>query len=436
VLLPLSALEAPLGRGGREFIDWLSQGGFSVWQILPLGPTGADGSPYWVRSDHAGNPALLDPGELPAASAVPDEAFRAAAAGWLPDFALFAALSESLSDAPFWSWPRDLAGREPQALSAARRALAAPIARIEREQWAFHLQWQRLREHARSRGVRLFGDLPFYVAPSSAETWAHRGLFQLQPNGEPAAVGGVPPDYFAQTGQRWGNPLYDWTALAQSGFRWWTARVAAQLERLDLLRLDHFRAFAAHWAIPAGAADARGGSWVATPGAALLEALRAQAPDLPLIAEDLGVITPDVIELMRAFSLPGMRVLQFAFDGNPANPHLPYLYPRACAAYTGTHDNDTARGWYQSLDPGTRARVDFFLGGAPPIPAALVREVLASVAQLSVVPLQDLLGLDSAARFNTPATTSGNWQWKVPPGAFSAALAEHCARLNQTFGRG
>jgi 4-alpha-glucanotransferase len=390
-----------------------------------------------VRSDRAGDPSLLDPAELPPAGAQPDAAFRAAAAGWLPDYALFEAVRETLHDAPFWKWPQGLRERERQALEAARIDLAAPIARIEREQWAFYLQWQRLREHARSRGVRLFGDLPFYVAPSSVETWAHRALFQLQADGAPAAVGGVPPDYFSATGQRWGNPLYDWGALEQSGFSWWTTRVNAQLERLDLLRLDHFRAFAAHWAIPAAAEDARGGAWAPTPGAALLTALKAQAPDLPLIAEDLGVITADVIELMRAFHLPGMRVLQFAFDGNPTNPHLPYQYPRECLAYTGTHDNDTARGWYQSLDPATRERVDFFLGaGRPPtIPGALVREVLASVAQLAVVPLQDLLGLDSAARFNTPGTTRGNWQWKVPPGAFSAPLAQHCAQLNRSFGR-
>ena len=436
VLLPLSALEAPLGRGGRACIDWLSQAGFSVWQILPLGPTAGDGSPYWVRSDHAGNPALLDREELPPAEAVPDEAFRAAAAHWLPDFALFEALSQTLGDAPFWSWPAGLAAREPAALASARRDLAAAIGRIEREQWAFHVQWQRLREHARGRGVRLFGDLPFYVAPSSAETWAHRELFQLQANGAPAAVGGVPPDYFSEKGQRWGNPLYDWAALKKSDFSWWTARVAAQLQRLDLLRLDHFRAFAAHWAIPAAAADARGGSWAPTPGAELLAALKAQLPDLPLIAEDLGVITPDVIELMRGFSLPGMRVLQFAFDGNPDNPHLPYCYPHQCVAYTGTHDNDTARGWYQALDPGTRERVAFFLGGGtPPIPEALVREVLASVAQLAVVPMQDLLGLDSAARFNTPGTTSGNWRWRLPQGAFDSGLAQRCARRNAAYGR-
>ena len=434
--MPLSALEAPLGRGGRAFLDWLARAGFSVWQVLPLGPTGADGSPYWVRSDRAGNPAFLDAAELPAAQEPVPEEFLAASAAWLPDYALFEALTEAFGHAAFWAWPQPLREREPQALEAARVRLAGSLGRITREQYAFHLQWQRLRDYARARGVRLFGDLPFYVAPSSAEVWAHRELFQLQPDGSPAAIGGVPPDYFSELGQRWGNPLYDWGALQRTHFAWWTGRIGAQLEGLDLLRLDHFRAFAAHWAIPAAAADARGGAWVPTPGAALLSALKAQAPDLPLIAEDLGVITPDVVALMQQFALPGMRVLQFGFDGNPLNPHLPYQYVRACVAYTGTHDNDTALGWYQSLDSDTRRRVDFFLGvGTPVIPAALVRTTLSSVAQLAVLPLQDLLGLDSAARLNTPGTTRGNWRWRVPPEALSAERAQQLAQLNASFGR-
>ena len=437
VLLPLSALEAPLGRGGRAFLDWLARGGFSVWQVLPVGPTGTDGSPYWVSSDHAGNAALLDPAELPAADAPVPEEFLAANAAWLPDYALFEALTEAFGGAPFWTWPPALREREPQALDSARAPLAPRLARITREQYAFHLQWQRLRSYARERGVRLFGDLPFYVAPSSAEVWAHRELFQLQPAGAPAAVGGVPPDYFSELGQRWGNPLYDWGALQRSHFAWWSGRIEAQLSRLDLLRLDHFRGLAAHWAIPAGAPDARSGAWAPTPGGELLGVLKEHAPDLPLIAEDLGVITPDVVALMQRFALPGMRVLQFGFDGNPDNPHLPYEYVRACVAYTGTHDNDTALGWYQTLDPATRARVDFFLGGgAPAMPEALVRATLGSVAQLAVLPLQDLLGLGSAARFNTPGTTRGNWQWRVPAQALEASLAQHLARLNASFGRG
>jgi 4-alpha-glucanotransferase len=436
VLLPLSALAAPLGRGGRDFIDWLARGGFTLWQMLPVGPTGADGSPYWVRSDWAGNAALLDAQELPPSDQTPPESFLAASAAWLPDYALFEVLSAARGGAPFWTWPQPLRDRDPEALAQVSRERAGELARIMRAQYAFELQWQRLRAYARERGVRLFGDLPFYVAPSSAEVWVHRTLFQLQPSGAPAAVGGVPPDYFSQLGQRWGNPLYDWAALEREQFHWWTARIGAQLARFDLLRLDHFRAFAAHWAIAAQAADARGGTWVATPGAALLGALRRERATLPLVAEDLGVITDDVRALMQQFALPGMRVLQFGFDGNAANPHLPYLYPRECCAYTGTHDNDTALGWYQSLDPGTRARVDFFLGAsAAAMPEALVRATLSSVAQLAVVPLQDLLGLGTAARLNTPGTTTGNWSWRVPEAALSAELATHCAALNLSFGR-
>jgi 4-alpha-glucanotransferase len=436
VLLPLSALDAPLGRGGRAFIDWLCAAGYSVWQMLPTGPAGPDGSPYWMRSDHAGNPALLDPNELPAGDATQSAAFFGSAAGWLPDYALFEALEQAHGGAPFWQWPAPLREREPAALAAARSQLAGPVSRIEQEQYAFQVQWQRLREYAAARGVRLFGDLPFYVAPSSAETWCHRELFQFGADGAPAAVGGVPPDYFSPTGQMWGNPLYDWEAIARADFALWVTRVGSQLQRLDLLRLDHFRGLSAHWAIPAKAVDARAGAWRSTPGDALLGRLRSEFPDLPLVAEDLGVITDDVLELMRHYALPGMRVLQFAFDGDPANPHLPYRYGRECVSYTGTHDNDTGLGWYRSLDAGTRERVDYFLGDpAEAMPAALVRASCACVAQLSIVPLQDLLGLDSQARFNTPGTVTGNWQWRVPPGALTGELAQRCARLNACFGR-
>ncbi len=435
VLLPLSALDAPLGRGGRAFVDWLQAAGFTVWQVLPVGPTGADGSPYWVRSDHAGNPALLDPLELPSLGDAQAARFLELSSAWLADYALFEALESAHGGAAFWAWPAPLRDREPQALARAQRELAPRIERIRHEQYAFHVQWQALRQYARERDVRLFGDLPFYVAPSSAETWCHRGLFQLRAAGEPAAIGGVPPDYFSPTGQMWGNPLYDWRAMAAQDFAWWRARLATQLDRLDLLRLDHFRALAAHWAVPAGAADARTGTWAPSPGEALLGRLRREFTELPLVAEDLGLITEDVVALMRQFGLPGMRVLQFGFDGNPANPHLPYQYPRECVAYTGTHDNDTAVGWYQSLDAGTRERVDFFLDARGALPEPALRAVLGSVAQLAVLPLQDLLGLDSRARFNTPGTVVGNWRWRVPDGALAADLAGGCARLNASFGR-
>jgi 4-alpha-glucanotransferase len=436
VLLPLSSLPAALGAGGRAFLDWLAEAGFSVWQVLPLGPVGADGSPYWVRSDWAGDARYLDPAELPDPDAPPDEEFRARSAPWLPDYALFEALTRAHQGRPFWSWPPPLRERAPEALAAARVELAAELRRIEREQYAFYVQWQRLREHARERGVRLFGDLPFYVAPSSVETWTQRALFQLAPRGEPAAVGGVPPDYFSPLGQLWGNPAYDWQAHRRTQFAWWLARVRAQLERLDLLRLDHFRGLAACWVVPAGAADARGGAWHPTPGAELLERLQEEFGDLPLVAEDLGLITPDVLELKDRFGLPGMRVLQFAFDGDAANPHLPYRHERACVVYTGTHDNDTIRGWYSGLDPATAARASLYLDAAgEEVRAALIRAALGSVAQLAIVPAQELLGLGSEARINTPGTSSGNWTWRLPPGALTADLARSGARLNGVFGR-
>ena len=432
----MSAIDAALGRGGRAFIDWLAEAGFSVWQILPVGPVGADRSPYWVRSDFAGNPAFLDPAELPHPHAPIDAEFLAVSGPWLRDYALFEALSAAQGGAPFWNWAAPLRDRDPGALEDARRQLAPDVSRIEHEQYAFYVQWKRLREHARNRGVRLFGDLPFYVGPSSVETWTHRGLFRLTSSGEPAAVGGVPPDYFSELGQLWGNPVYDWQALQHTDFAWWLARVRAQLARLDLLRIDHFRALAAHWAIPAGAPDARGGAWLSTPGEHLLHRMREAFPDMPLVAEDLGVITEDVLELMNGFGLPGMRVVQFGFDGLPDNVHVPHRHVRECVAYTGTHDNDTTLGWYASLDPVTRQRVDLYLRVTPgAMPEVLNRAALGSVAQLAVIPVQDLLALGAEARMNTPGTDRGNWLWRVPPGALTAELARHCAQLNQVFGR-
>jgi 4-alpha-glucanotransferase len=436
VLLPLSALEAALGSGGRACIDWLAEAGFSVWQMLPVGPVGADRSPFWVRSDFAGNPAFLDPAELPDARAPISAEFRALAAHWLPDYALFEALTAEQRGEPFWRWPAPLRDRDAQALAQARARLAGELERIEREQYAFGLQWLRLREHARARGVRLFGDLPFYVAPSSVETWTNRGLFQLTASGAPAAVGGVPPDYFSQQGQLWGNPVYDWTAHERTEFAWWRARCGAQLARFDLLRIDHFRALVAYWAVPAGAQDARGGAWQRTPGAELLRALRAQFDGLPLVAEDLGVITAEVRSLRQGFGLAGMRVLQFAFDGDPANVHLPYRHERDNVIYTGTHDNDTTLGWYSGLERPARERVDFYLAAtAGAMPAALIRAALGSVGELAVIAAQDLLALGPAARLNVPGTSTGNWTWRLPADALTPQLAAQYAQLNRAFGR-
>jgi 4-alpha-glucanotransferase len=436
VLLHLGSLEGALGAGGRAFIDWLADAGFSVWQILPLGPTGPDGSPYWVRSDFAGNPDFIDRSELPQFNAAEYAGFVADAEHWLDDYALFEVLSSANSGAAWWAWPADVRDRVDSALARVSYDLAAELERRKREQFDFFVQWRRLREHARRRGVRILGDLPFYVAPHSAETWARRGQFQLDAEGRPAAVAGVPPDYFSETGQLWGNPLYDWQAMRRDNFAYWRERVLQQLERVDLLRIDHFRALAAHWAVPAGAADARGGQWHLTPGEDLLRLLMDELGDLPIVAEDLGLITDDVVALRKGFGLPGMRVLQFAFSGESDNPHLPHMHEHDSVVYTGTHDNDTTQGWYRSLSEETRRRVDSMLRVAPgSMPEALIREALGSVGQLAIIPAQDLLGLGSEARLNTPGTVRDNWRWRLPAGALTAELGRHFAHLNGMYGR-
>lgn len=437
VLLHLSSLDAPLGHGGRAFIDWLAAAGFSVWQFLPLGPTGADRSPYFARSDFAGNAAFLDP-DWPV-EALPEEhrAFTESTWDWLEGYAIFEVLSEAYANEPWWSWPAELRDRDPAALDRVKREHAAELERIRLEQFAFFVQWRRLREYAHSRGVRLFGDLPFYVGPISAETWMYRGQFQLDATGRPRAVAGVPPDYFSVTGQVWGNPLYEWQTLQRERFAYWRSRVAAQLQRVDLLRIDHFRAFAAHWAVPASAPDARGGQWCPTPGRELLAILRDELGDLPIVAEDLGMITEEVVALRKDFGLPGMRVLQFGFDGSPDNPHRPHRIDADCVVYTGTHDNDTTLGWYLSLDAAARQYVDRVMGpGSHSMPEALILEALDSAAMLAVIPAQDLLDLGSEARLNTPGTQGPwNWRWRLPAGALTPQLAQYWRQINCTCER-
>jgi 4-alpha-glucanotransferase len=462
VLLHLTSLPDPQGRGvlgaaARRWIDLIADAGFTVWQILPVGPPGEDGSPYFSRSVHAGHIGLIDLGELETLgwiSAEPrehpgescanlrkrkllealigfenraDAAQRAAFAQfveahrpWLAEDALFVGLRAEHQGAPWWQWQERLRNREPDALARARERHHAAIEQFVFEQFLFHLQWQALRAHARTRGVRLFGDIPIYVAHDSVEVWAHRENFLLDAQGFPRATAGVPPDYFSAEGQMWGNPLYDWPRMRRDRFSWWDARIRTQLERFDLVRIDHFRGLESYWEIPAAARTAREGHWRPAEGAALLEHLRATLGDLPLVAEDLGVITPEVAALRDRFALPGMRILQFAFDGSPDNPYLPYNHAPNCIVYTGTHDNDTTLGWYGALDSRARAHVDDYFGEGARQPDVMIRAALASVARLAVVPLQDLLALGNDARMNTPATTRGNWQWRftweqIPP---------------------
>jgi 4-alpha-glucanotransferase len=441
VLLHPTALpgtSGALGQAARDFIDWLPSAGFSVWQVLPLGPVNATGSPYWARSDAAFNPQLIDWSEALRPEDAPGEfvEFCIQNAYWLDSYVLFAALCAEQGGMPWWLWPAPLRDREPAALGAARARLAVTIRRLQTEQWLASRQWLALRIYAAQRGVYILGDLPIYVSPDSVSVWAHRQQFQLDRDGQPSAVAGVPPDYFAVDGQLWGNPLYDWQQAGRDNFAFWRERLRPLQARFDWLRIDHFRGLESYWSVPATATSARAGRWVPAPGAQLLAALRREYPELQLIAEDLGVITPEVHALRDSFGLPGMRVLQFGFDGSANSPHLPHNLVRNSVVYTGTHDNDTTLGWYRQIDTATRERVDFVLrSDRIPMPEALLRAALFSVADLAILPVQDLLGCGSEARFNTPGTIEGNWRWRMWEGALDAQLTGWLRALNEQSDR-
>lgn len=434
-----------IGSEAHRFLAFLAAAGFSVWQMLPIGPTHGDGSPYQSLSVHAGNSELislndlyergllqLDESYLPRADALRAAAQRFAQrihtdaalaqryssfcadnAAWLEDYALFVAAREARNQCAWFDWEIPLRDRAADALALERAREALRIAAVQFEQFIFFEQWRSLREEAQHLGIALFGDLPIFVAHDSADVWAQPQLFQLDGNGQPLAVAGVPPDYFSATGQRWGNPLYAWERMAENNFAWWRSRIASQLRYFDILRIDHFRGFEAYWEIPANCPTAMDGRWVPAPGQALLHALFAEFPELPLVAENLGTITPEVEALRAEFALPGMLILQFAFDSGAGNPYLPHRHTASEVVYTGTHDNDTTLGWYRQLDAGLRARVDDYLGfPGEPMPRPLIRAAFASVAALAMIPMQDLLELDSAHRMNVPGTIEGNWRWQ------------------------
>jgi 4-alpha-glucanotransferase len=496
ILLHPTSLPGPhgagdLGAGAHRFVAWLSAARQRLWQVLPLGPTGYGDSPYQALSTRAGNPllvsleALRDEGwlsesdlagapegdpraadlaaalawkrarlaraawtffERAAAGPAADfQAFRTGEAGWLGDWALFAVLKDAHGGRAWTEWPVALARREPAALHAARARHADAIRTEEFTQWCFSRQWQALRARCRALGIQLLGDVPIYVAHDSVEVWTRRELFRLQPSGAPAFVAGVPPDYFSATGQLWGNPLYDWDALAHDGYRFWIERFRAALAQVDRVRLDHFRGFEAYWEVLAGAPTSEGGRWVQGPGERLFQALERELGRLPFVAENLGVITPEVEALRTRFRLPGMAVLQFAFGNDPqAQTFLPHNYEPDLVAYTGTHDNDTAMGWWQG-DAGESVRSEDevrrekafareYLGGGE-MNWVLIRAVVASVADTAVTPLQDVLGLGSEARMNTPATTGGNWRWRFREADLGEEHAERLGRMAELFGR-
>ena len=467
-----------LGPGARSFIDFLATAGVSHWQICPIGPTGYGDSPYQLFSGRAGNPYFIDLGELVAAGLLqPAELeslrvlpanrvdygglyenfwgvlaraydrfaasgadavgghgslrdFRREEAGWLEPFADFMALKVHCGGQAWPGWPEEF-----RQWNAALHDRLPESVRREAErhvfyQYVFFGQWTQLRRYAIGRGVGIIGDVPIFVALDSADTWQNRAVFRLDSRGQPLAVAGVPPDYFSALGQLWGNPLYDWKHLAQTGYEWWIDRLRAAFELYDIIRLDHFRGFDTYWEIPAGAANARAGRWLKGPGRAFFQAVGATLPSARIIAEDLGYIGPEVVELRRAAGLPGMKILQFAYGHDANNVNLPHFYPRDSIAYTGTHDNITTRGWLESLTPDYAARIDdyFQLGGTRSA-WPLIRAALATPSRLAIIPMQDLLDLPASATLNRPGTTEGNWQWRFTAGELAGLAHQQTATL-------
>jgi 4-alpha-glucanotransferase len=463
-----------LGPEAYHFVDFLEHCGASVWQVLPLGPTHEDLSPYMSLSVLAGNPWLISLEVLKqwgwlkrdcvAAASDDPTSFRQkclleARQGflqhaaeqdrqdyqqfiqlhqyWLDDFALFQAIREQQQGKSWVDWPEVLRDRQAEAMDEVRHQLADAVDQTRFEQFVFYRQWHAVRDYANERGIRVFGDMPIFVAHDSAEVWANRNCFDLYEDGQPRTVAGVPPDYFSETGQRWGNPHYDWKYMKQDGFNWWVNRMRGTLELFDLIRVDHFRGFESYWEIKADAETAIDGRWVKTPGKALFNALLASFDQLPFVAEDLGTITPEVDALREKYGWPGMKILQFAFGGGAANPYLPHNHEANSVVYTGTHDNDTTVGWYNGLDPKTQQHISRYLAYSDEaMPWALIRAALASVAWLAVIPMQDLLALGEGQRMNTPGSNvDENWRWRFQWSQVEDELPKRLKALIKLYGR-
>ena len=491
ILLHPTSLPGPHGAGdlgpaAYHFVDWLASAGQKLWQILPLGGVGPGNSPYMGPSAFAGNLLLIDLADLAergwlapdmlephpafvdtridfgalipwrmdrlalaahsfAADATPEErtaysTFCAEHTGWLQDYALFMALAEAHPGREWADWPAPLAHREPGALAEAAAQHAERIAFWSFTQWVFFTQWRRLRAYANERGVAIVGDAPIFIAPQSAEVWARQDLFELDAEGRQHVVAGVPPDYFSATGQRWGNPLYRWSAHAADGYAWWTARIRHTFLLVDIVRIDHFRGFAAYWEIPASEPTAMHGHWVPGPGAPLFDAIGKALGPLPVIAEDLGIITPDVDALRRGAELPGMRVLQFAFDGKNDNLYQPHNYEATTVVYTGTHDNDTTQGWWHATGEAERDHAARYLGRSSEeldvdIHWELMRAAWASVADTAIAPLQDVLGLGAEHRMNLPGQGEGHWAWRFTWDMVQPAHGERLVELGRLYAR-
>jgi 4-alpha-glucanotransferase len=470
--LPGAGPQGDLGEEAYNFVRFLHDTGVSIWQVLPLGVPHADGSPYQCLSAHAGNPALINSDWLVKQGwlqhsdkdeegvencATRDELTKAYSgfleraeqkdkddferfcqeqAFWLDDFSLFLVLRTEFNEQCWNQWPEHFKARDPKAINEACHRLKTEIECIKFEQHIFFRQWLELKAYANQQGVFLFGDIPIFVSYDSADVWAHRDVFKLDESGDMSVVAGVPPDYFSETGQRWGNPHYDWDHLKETGFHWWVERMRTQLEMFDIIRIDHFRGLESAWEIPAKEDTAIHGEWIDAPGYELLNAIKAEHGSMPLVAEDLGIITPGVEALRDEFELPGMKILQFAFGGGPDNPYLPDNYDKNCVVYTGTHDNDTTLGWLQSISEDEKNHIYNYLGNpAMPLHCALIHAALASVANIAVIPMQDILELDSEHRMNTPGTTEGNWKWRFQWNQLSHERASRFAYLISLFNR-
>ena len=451
ILHPIFSLHQPgFGKAAYDFIDFAAKAGFRVWQILPLNPAGQGGSPYDSCSSSAIDPRWLDCDELANSTEFAAETpvnqrrfgvganrdcrkrfnrFVIAQHQWLIDYACFV-VARKHYQSPWQQWPEDLRTRIPLALRAFKQQFHNEIEAVCFEQFLLDEQWQALRAAANERGLLLFGDMPIFVAADSVDVWANQALFELDAHGYPQRVAGVPPDYFSETGQRWGNPLYRFDVMAQDNFQWWQQRFARQNELYDWVRIDHFRGLAAYWAIDQQAQTAVDGQWIDAPGDDLLAALQqAVGGELPVIAEDLGVITPDVTALKDRFELPGMLIMQFAFEGGLENSYHPQNHTECAVVYTGTHDNNTTLGWWQGLTAEQQQQIRAILTetqaiqAVTPMPDALIESALSSKAAIAIIPSTDWLGLDESARINTPGTVEHNWQWRASADAFSSALA-------------
>ncbi|QLE57237.1 4-alpha-glucanotransferase [Nostoc sp. TCL26-01] len=473
-----------LGLEAYKFIDFLEKSYQQYWQVLPLGPTGYGNSPYMSYSAIAGNHLLISPDKLldeglltesdfanlpdfdthkvdfdkvaptkiqllkkacenfkTKASSIQQKEFAGfceTKAYWLDDYALFMALKDSQDSASWHTWEPELAKREPEALEQVQRQLTEEIFYYKFIQYEFFRQWSDLKSYANMRGIDIIGDIPIYVAHDSADVWANPDIFCLdEETGEVALMAGVPPDYFSATGQLWGNPVYNWEKLQQQDFKWWVQRFEAMLDYVDVIRIDHFRGFEAFWAVPQGEETAINGEWVTAPGEELFDTIRQKLGKLPVLAEDLGIITPEVEALRDKYEFPGMKVLQFAFGSDPGNPFLPFNYARNFVVYTGTHDNDTTVGWFNTANDYEKQNLSLYLGCIDPqgIHWDLIRLALSSIANQAIIPLQDILGLGNEARMNFPSVAEGNWEWRYHSAGLSDELSDRLKVLTKLYGR-